>query len=142
MCPFCIYPNYYLNLYLAIFNFFQNQKALLLVVNCENMSKNVLNSQNDVVQADSNKNFIHHFQHFRKQHRHKDNKNKFLHNQNRPSFIKRDSEPTTSTDEQHHIFLNQSNNIYILAKYGQTVSLPCIIYRQVNQDLTNVKFFD
>jgi hypothetical protein len=36
------------------------------------------------------------------------------------------------------IFINQSNNIYILAKYGQTVSLPCIIYKERNQDLSNV----
>lgn len=41
-------------------------------------------------------------------------------------------------EQQMQIFLNQSNNIFILAKYGQTVSLPCIIYRQNNQDLSNV----
>jgi hypothetical protein len=38
------------------------------------------------------------------------------------------------------IFINQTDNIYILAKYGQTVMLPCIIYKQKNQDLTNVIF--
>lgn len=37
------------------------------------------------------------------------------------------------------IYINQSNNIFILAKYGQTVSLPCVIYRQSkNPDVMNV----
>jgi hypothetical protein len=38
------------------------------------------------------------------------------------------------------IFINQSDSIFILAKYGQTVSLPCVIQRQENQELSNVKF--
>ena len=47
------------------------------------------------------------------------------------------------TIEQQHfqhkqIFINQSNNIFILAKHGQTVSLPCIIFREKNHDLSNV----
>lgn len=50
--------------------------------------------------------------------------------------FKNQNEP--SVDPNQQIFINQSNNIYILAKYGQTVSLPCIIYRQRNQDLSNV----
>ncbi len=37
------------------------------------------------------------------------------------------------------IFINQSNNVYIMAKYGQTVSLPCVIHRQQQQDLANVR---
>lgn len=115
--------------------------VLLTSVNSENKSLEVLNSQAEAEQNNSNTNFLHHFQHFRKQHR---NKNKFLDNQNRPNNMKRESlyntnEPTTTNaDEQHQIFLNQSNNVFILAKYGQTVSLPCIIYRQLNQDLTNI----
>lgn len=40
--------------------------------------------------------------------------------------------------ENQQIFINQSNNIYIIAKYGQTVSLPCVIYKEKNQDLSNV----
>jgi hypothetical protein len=38
------------------------------------------------------------------------------------------------------IFINQSNNVYIMAKYGQTVSLPCVIHRQQQQDLANVSW--
>lgn len=47
---------------------------------------------------------------------------------------------TTSFNEQQSqsIFINQSNNMYILAKYGQTINLPCIIYRLRNPDLVNV----
>ena len=69
---------------------------------------------------DSNKNFIHHQHHHNKH--------------------KTDTEETNYDlqQEQQQIFINQSNNIYILAKYGQTVSLPCIIYRQKNQDLNNI----
>jgi hypothetical protein len=36
------------------------------------------------------------------------------------------------------IRIDQSDNIYILAKYGQTVSLPCVIVRQNSPDLMNV----
>lgn len=36
------------------------------------------------------------------------------------------------------IFINQSNNVYVMAKYGQTVSLPCVIFRQRLQDLINI----
>ncbi len=36
------------------------------------------------------------------------------------------------------IYINQSNNMYILAKFGQTISLPCMIVRQKNPDLVNV----
>ena len=39
------------------------------------------------------------------------------------------------------IFINQSNNIHIVAKYGQTVNLPCVIYKLKNQDLSQVKKF-
>ena len=40
------------------------------------------------------------------------------------------------------IFINQSNNIHIVAKYGQTVNLPCVIYKLKNQDLSQVDFFN
>jgi hypothetical protein len=43
-------------------------------------------------------------------------------------------------DQSQQIFINQTNNLFILAKYGQTVNLPCVIYKEKNQDLTNVKF--
>ena len=36
------------------------------------------------------------------------------------------------------IYMNQSNNIHIVAKYGTTVNLPCIIYKLKNQDLSQV----
>lgn len=36
------------------------------------------------------------------------------------------------------IFINQSNNIHIVAKYGQTVNLPCVIYKLKNQDLSQI----
>jgi DNA mismatch repair ATPase MutL len=40
--------------------------------------------------------------------------------------------------QPQQIFINQSNNIYILAKYGQTVYLPCLVYKQNHFDLSNV----
>ena len=73
---------------------------------------------------------VDHYGHFRKQN--------VLHQ-------RRQNEETPTTvieqeqQQQMQIFLNQSNNIFILAKHGQTVSLPCIIYRQNNQDLNNVQ---
>jgi hypothetical protein len=39
------------------------------------------------------------------------------------------------------IYMNQSNNIHIVAKYGTTVNLPCIIYKLKNQDLSQVSQF-
>ncbi len=44
-----------------------------------------------------------------------------------------------SIQKQPHIFINQSDNQVIQATFGQTVALPCIVYRQINQELSNVK---
>ena len=49
-----------------------------------------------------------------------------------------DNAVTEEAADNQQIFINQSNNIHILAKYGQTVSLPCIIYKQKHLDLSNV----
>jgi hypothetical protein len=43
-----------------------------------------------------------------------------------------------SVQSPPQIFINQSNNVYILAKYGQTVSLPCVVFSQKNKDFSNV----
>ena len=51
----------------------------------------------------------------------------------------KDNEPLNDLNEE--IYINQSNNIYILAKYGQTISLPCNIVRQKHQDFSNVCLF-
>ena len=48
-------------------------------------------------------------------------------------------EPESLSDMNSPIYLNQSDNIYIVAKYGQTVSLPCNIFRQKNPDYANVR---
>lgn len=48
---------------------------------------------------------------------------------------------SNSINNDVQIFINQSNNVYIMAKYGQTVSLPCVIHRQKQQDLANVYFY-
>lgn len=42
------------------------------------------------------------------------------------------------SEQMPTIYINQSNNLHIVAKYGQTVSLPCIIYKLKNQDLSQV----
>lgn len=57
-------------------------------------------------------------------------------NINNPSQISDGQVGEAVNDQQ--IFINQSNNIHILAKYGQTVSLPCIIYKQKHHDLSNI----
>ena len=128
-----------------------------MVVKCDLVSNEISSGPLVLEESNSsNTNFIHHFHHFRKHHNsllQRSNK-KFLDNSDTHrsagfsanNNMRRESLPhveiSTKGDEQHQqqmqIFLNQSNNIYILAKYGQTVSLPCIIYRQNNQDLTNV----
>jgi hypothetical protein len=41
-------------------------------------------------------------------------------------------------NNNEQIYINQPNSMYIVAKYGQTISLPCIINRVKNQDLVNV----
>lgn len=48
------------------------------------------------------------------------------------------SSSTTNVIDQPKIFINQSDSIFILAKYGQTVSLPCLVQRQQNQELSNI----
>lgn len=44
----------------------------------------------------------------------------------------------TIDDINQQIFINQSNNIHILAKHGQTVNLPCLVFKQKHHDLSNV----
>lgn len=46
-----------------------------------------------------------------------------------------------SDDFNRQIFINQSNNIHILAKHGQTVNLPCLVFKQKHHDLSNVIFY-
>lgn len=43
-----------------------------------------------------------------------------------------------SIQKQPHIFINQSDNQVIQATYGQIIALPCVIYRQNSQDLSNI----
>ena len=43
-----------------------------------------------------------------------------------------------SIQKQPQIFINQSDNQVIQATYGQTVALPCLVYRETNQELSNV----
>ena len=42
---------------------------------------------------------------------------------------------------ESQIFINQPNSVHLMAKYGQTVILPCVIYRQNIPDLINVSIF-
>ena len=55
------------------------------------------------------------------------------------------SQEPSSMDESLHetkkeaqIFIKQPNTIHLMAKYGHTVTLPCVIYRQNTPDLINV----
>ena len=76
----------------------------------------------------SQSNYNHHFQ---------SHKNK--HSENYENRLEQSSLATAIVTEQFQpIFINQSNNMYILAKFGQTINLPCIIYRHKNPDLINV----
>jgi hypothetical protein len=67
------------------------------------------------------------------------------HHRNMHHKVKQHSHDQTETLTQEQqeqltqpIFINQSNNMYILAKYGQTINLPCVIVRLRNPDLANV----
>lgn len=43
-----------------------------------------------------------------------------------------------SDSQKPQVFINQSDTLFILAKFGQTVSLPCIVIRQKTQEAQNV----
>ena len=50
------------------------------------------------------------------------------------------NEKSNEEEDKTQIFIKQHNNINVLAKYGQTVTLPCVIHRVNSPDLTNVSF--
>lgn len=60
----------------------------------------------------------------------------FIHHIVRHHSQSKDHETTDDINQQ--IFINQSNNIHILAKHGQTVNLPCLVFKQKHHDLSNV----
>jgi len=79
-------------------------------------------------ESTSNRNFVHHHN---DNHHHRYKINQMVDFNLHDTII----EPI---EQNQPIFINQSNNIYILAKYGQTINLPCMIYRLKSQDSSNV----
>ena len=62
--------------------------------------------------------------------------------ENEFKIIENNQEPPASRiEKEESIFINQPSTIHLAAKYGHTVTLPCVIYRQNTIDLINVIFF-
>ena len=125
----------------------------MLVIN-NSQSDMLTNMTNQSTSSSSNRNFIH----FVPSHKQTHNNHHSYQHHRFNKFLAHDFTNSNKTRLQYHhhtgdgldeaasdehiqqtpIFINQPNTVYILAKYGQTVNLPCIIYRQNTQDLTSV----
>jgi hypothetical protein len=58
-------------------------------------------------------------------------------------MIENSQEPSLSLiEKEENIFINQPGTIHLAAKYGHTVTLPCVIYRKNTLDLINVIFLN